>query len=55
MSAIQTYEVDDAAPEVRPLPAKANRSGHGALRGQIHTPDDFDELPDDIAEAFGMQ
>jgi antitoxin (DNA-binding transcriptional repressor) of toxin-antitoxin stability system len=26
---------------------------HGALRGQIHFADDFDELPDDIAEAFG--
>jgi prevent-host-death family protein len=26
----------------------------GALRGKIHIADDFDELPDDIAEAFGM-
>ena len=27
----------------------------GALRGQIHIADDFDDLPDDIAEAFGMR
>jgi prevent-host-death family protein len=27
----------------------------GALRGRIHIADDFDELPDDIAEAFGMR
>jgi prevent-host-death family protein len=26
----------------------------GALRGQIKIAEDFDELPDDIAEAFGM-
>jgi prevent-host-death family protein len=26
---------------------------HGALRGHVHFADDFDELPDDIAEAFG--
>ncbi len=26
----------------------------GALRGEIKIADDFDELPDDIAEAFGM-
>ncbi|MBW1720432.1 MAG: type II toxin-antitoxin system Phd/YefM family antitoxin [Deltaproteobacteria bacterium] len=27
----------------------------GALRGKIKIADDFDELPKDIAEAFGMQ
>ena len=27
----------------------------GALRGQIHLREDFDELPDDIAEAFGAR
>jgi prevent-host-death family protein len=27
----------------------------GALRGQIHMADDFDDLPDDIAEAFGAR
>ena len=26
----------------------------GALKGKIHIADDFDELPADIAEAFGM-
>jgi len=28
---------------------------HGALRGRIHIAEDFDELPDDIAEAFGAR
>jgi prevent-host-death family protein len=27
----------------------------GIYRGQITIADDFDELPDDIAEAFGMR
>jgi prevent-host-death family protein len=27
----------------------------GALRGQVHFADDFDELPDDIADAFGAR
>ena len=27
----------------------------GSLRGQVHIADDFDELPDDIAEAFGAR
>ncbi len=27
----------------------------GIYRGQITVADDFDELPDDIAEAFGMR
>lgn len=27
----------------------------GALKGKIHISDDFDELPKDIAEAFGME
>jgi antitoxin (DNA-binding transcriptional repressor) of toxin-antitoxin stability system len=26
----------------------------GALKGKIKIADDFDELPDDIAKAFGM-
>ncbi|MFH1569935.1 MAG: type II toxin-antitoxin system prevent-host-death family antitoxin [Gemmatimonadota bacterium] len=26
----------------------------GALRGQIRIADDFDELPDDLADAFGV-
>ena len=28
---------------------------HGALRGRVHLADDFDELPDDLAEAFGAR
>lgn len=28
---------------------------HGALRGRIRMAEDFDELPDDIAEAFGAR
>lgn len=27
----------------------------GALKGKINIADDFDELPKDIAEAFGME
>ncbi len=27
----------------------------GKWRGQVHIADDFDELPDDIAEAFGLR
>jgi prevent-host-death family protein len=45
-------------PVVRLVPvATANRlaSVRGALRGQIHIAEDFDELPDDIAEAFGAR
>lgn len=41
--------------KVVPLRPKMKRSGRGSLRGEIHIPDDFDELPDDIAEAFGMR
>ncbi|MFJ8887637.1 type II toxin-antitoxin system Phd/YefM family antitoxin [Streptomyces sp. NPDC102402] len=40
---------------VVPLHPKVRRTGRGSLRGQIHIPDDFDELPDDIADAFGMR
>jgi prevent-host-death family protein len=28
---------------------------HGALRGRVHFADDFGELPDDIADAFGAR
>lgn len=28
---------------------------HGALRGRISLAEDFDELPDDIADAFGAR
>jgi prevent-host-death family protein len=45
-------------PVVRLVPVRSeNRlaSVYGALRGQVQMSDDFDELPDDIAEAFGMR
>ncbi|WP_330458276.1 type II toxin-antitoxin system prevent-host-death family antitoxin [Streptomyces sp. NBC_00820] len=41
--------------KVVPLRAKVSRTDYGALRGQVHVPDDFDELPDDVADAFGMR
>jgi prevent-host-death family protein len=28
---------------------------YGALRGRVHIADDFDELPEDIADAFGAR
>ena len=30
------------------------KSLYGSLKGQIEIADDFDELPDEIAKAFGM-
>ncbi|MCH6160700.1 type II toxin-antitoxin system Phd/YefM family antitoxin [Streptomyces marispadix] len=41
--------------KVVPLRPKVQRADLGSLRGQIHIADDFDELPDDIADAFGMR
>jgi hypothetical protein len=32
----------------------SGQSRPGALKGKIKIADDFDVLPDDIAEAFGM-
>ncbi len=34
--------------------ADVERRSPGALRGNIKIADDFDDLPEDIAEAFGM-
>jgi prevent-host-death family protein len=28
---------------------------HGSLRGRVHFAEDFEELPEDIAEAFGAR
>jgi prevent-host-death family protein len=36
-------------------PKNSLEAVRGALRGQIHLREDFDELPDDIAEAFGAR
>ncbi|MGW2639394.1 type II toxin-antitoxin system Phd/YefM family antitoxin [Streptomyces sp. NPDC001348] len=41
--------------KVVPLRPTVNRTDYGALRGQVHIPEDFDELPDDIADTFGMR
>ncbi|MCG3044023.1 type II toxin-antitoxin system prevent-host-death family antitoxin [Streptomyces sp. S1A] len=41
--------------KVVPLRSRVRRTGRGSLKGLIHIPDDFDELPDDIADAFGMR
>jgi prevent-host-death family protein len=30
-------------------------SVHGALRGRVQVAEDFDELPEDIADAFGTK
>jgi prevent-host-death family protein len=35
--------------------ASSLASVRGAWRGQVHVAEDFDELPDDIAEAFGAK
>jgi len=41
--------------KVVPLRQKVRRTGRGSLKNQFHIPEDFDELPDDIAETFGMR
>ena len=48
----------NGVPTVRLTPVSASSSMasiRGAWRGQVRISDDFDELPDDIAEAFGMK
>jgi prevent-host-death family protein len=45
-------------PVARLVPVAATNSlasVHGALRGRIRIADDFDELPDDLADAFGAR
>jgi prevent-host-death family protein len=36
-------------------PANSFAALRGKWRGQVHMADDFDELPDDIADAFGAR
>lgn len=45
------------APVAKLVPIELARKPRfpGALKGKIVIADDFDELPDDIAEAFGMR
>jgi prevent-host-death family protein len=38
---------------VVPFRPKVRRTDYGSLKGRIHVADDFDELPDGFAEAFG--
>ena len=48
----------NGAPVARIVPVARTSSlasVHGALRGRIHIVEDFDELPDDIADAFGAR
>ncbi|MET8327173.1 type II toxin-antitoxin system prevent-host-death family antitoxin [Streptomyces sp. NPDC005181] len=40
--------------KVVPLRPKVRRTGRGSLKGRIHLAADFDELPGEIADAFGM-
>lgn len=45
-------------PAVRLVPVRkpsSFASVRGAWRGRVQMTDDFDELPDEIAEAFGMR
>ncbi len=45
-------------PVVRLVPVSVTNSlatVYGALRGRVHVAEDFDDLPDDIAEAFGAR
>ncbi len=48
----------NGTPVVRLVPvARTNALGavRGSLRGQVRFAEDFDDLPDDIAEAFGAR
>jgi prevent-host-death family protein len=49
----------NGTPVARLVPVAKEASSMSAIRGvwrgKIHMADDFDELPDDIAEAFGMR
>ncbi len=45
-------------PVARLVPVVASNSfasARGAWRGRVHMAEDFDELPDDIADAFGAR
>jgi prevent-host-death family protein len=49
----------NGTPVVRLVPIveepRSLASVRGVWRGRVHMADDFDELPEDIAEAFGAQ
>jgi len=48
-------EAGEPVAKVAPLRPKARRTGRGSLRGRIQPADDFDDLPDDVADAFGTR
>jgi prevent-host-death family protein len=41
--------------KIVPLRPEVRRTGRGSLRGAIHLAEDFDDLPDDLADAFGIR
>jgi hypothetical protein len=43
----------EPAAGVVPARLRAHRTGRGSLRDRIRIAEDFDELPADMAEAFG--
>jgi prevent-host-death family protein len=47
----------DGKPAVRLVPVvpRPFAEARGIWRGRVHIADDFDELPDDIADAFGAR
>ncbi|MFF3786006.1 type II toxin-antitoxin system Phd/YefM family antitoxin [Streptomyces sp. NPDC001933] len=40
--------------KIVPLRTRVKRTERGSLQGQIHIRKDFDDLPDGLADAFGM-
>jgi len=40
--------------KLEPMGGSPHESMYGSLKGKIKMADDFDELPDDVARAFGM-
>jgi hypothetical protein len=48
------HEATTGVSVVPPRP-EARRTGRGSLSGRVHLPDDFDDLPDDLADAFGAR
>jgi prevent-host-death family protein len=48
----------NGTPVARLVPVASSsslRSVRGAWRGRVRIADDFDELPDDVADAFGVR
>ncbi|MET9655800.1 prevent-host-death protein [Streptomyces sp. NPDC006510] len=45
----------EPAAKIAPLSPSVKRTGRGSLQGQIHIKDGFDDLPDDMTDAFGAR